>query len=182
MRTLRVFLAPFLVLAVVGAIGLAVLVHRGFRATARPLPMEATLARTVRELAIPKTEQDEKNPIEPTSEATQGDRECFLRQCANCHGIDGSGKTQVGLNLYPRVPDLRASGTKALSDGEIHYNIENGVQLTGMPARGNPHQALNDDGWKVVHYIRSLRPLAVRGRSGLFSLPQRDMKVVRRVA
>ena len=28
-----------------------------------------------------------------------------------------------------------------------------------MPAWGNPHQAQNDDSWKLVLYIRSLRPL-----------------------
>jgi len=149
-----------LVLAVVVSVGVAVLVHRGFRATAKPLPVEAAVARTLRNLAIPRTERDRKNPIEPTSEATQEGRESFLRQCASCHGIDGGGKTQVGLNLYPRVPDLRASRTQSLTDGEIHYIIENGVELTGMPAWGNPHQALNHDGWKLVLYIRSLRPVS----------------------
>ena len=157
MRVLRILLAAVLLLAVVGAIGLAVLVHRGFRATTKPLPLEGAVARTVRNLAIPSTERDQKNPIEPTSEAANEGRESFLRQCASCHGIDGSGKTQVGLNLYPRVPDLRASRTQSLTDGEIHYIIENGVELTGMPAWGNPHQTLNGDSWKLVLYIRSLR-------------------------
>jgi hypothetical protein len=55
------------------------------------------------------------------------------------------------------VPDLQASRTQSLTDGEIHYIIENGVELTGMPAWGNPHQTLNDDSWKLVLYIRSLR-------------------------
>jgi predicted CXXCH cytochrome family protein len=58
------------------------------------------------------------------------------------------------------VPDLRAASTQNLTDGEIHYIIENGVELTGMPAWGNPHQAQNEDGWKLVLYIRSLRPLS----------------------
>lgn len=160
MRVLRIFLAALLVLALVGTIGVGLLVHIGFRATATPPAIEATLARTMRNAAIPRSERDQKNPIEPTSEATQKGREAFLRECASCHGIDGSGKTQVGLNLYPRVPDLRATGTQSLSDGTIHYIIENGVQLTGMPAWGNSRQAVNGDSWKLVLYIRSLRPLA----------------------
>src|SRR6185312_8613525 len=41
-----------------------------------------------------------------------------------------------------------------------HYIIENGVELTGMPAWGNPHQVQNVDGWKLVLYIPSFRPLA----------------------
>ncbi|MGH7743779.1 MAG: hypothetical protein ACREQ5_03035, partial [Candidatus Dormibacteria bacterium] len=54
---------------------------------------------------------------------------------------------------------LRAAQTQNLTDGEIHYIIENGVELTGMPAWGNPHHAQNDDSWKLVLFIRSLRPL-----------------------
>ena len=160
MRVLRIFLAALLVLLVVGAIGVGVLVHRGFRASARPLPIEAALARTVRNLAIPKTARNQKNPIEPTPEATQEGREYFLDQCASCHGIDGSGRTQVGLNLYPRVPDLRAAGTQSLTDGALHYIIENGVQLTGMPAWGNPHGEPSSKGWKLVLFIRTLHPLS----------------------
>jgi len=114
----------------------------------------------VRNLAIPKTARNQKNPIEPTPEATQEGREYFLDQCASCHGIDGSGRTQVGLNLYPRVPDLRAAGTQSLNDGAIHYIIENGVQLTGMPAWGNPHGEPSSKGWKLVLFIRTLHPLS----------------------
>ena len=162
MRVLRVFLAALLVLAAIGAVCGAVLVHRGFRATSTPPPIEAALARTLRNAAIPRSERNQKNPIEPTSEAVQAGRESFLRQCASCHGIDGGGKTQVGLNLYPRVPDLRANETQSLSDGAIHYIIENGVQLTGMPGLGNPHEAVDDDCWRLVLYIRSVRPLALQ--------------------
>ena len=159
MRALRPFLSVLLILAMVGAIGLAILVRRGFRATARPLPLEAALARAVRNLAIPKTERSQKNPFRPMSEATQQGREYFLRQCASCHGIDGSGNTEVGQHLYPPAPDLRASQTQLLTDGEIHYIIENGVQFTGMPAWGNPHGQSSSNSWKLVLFIRSLRPL-----------------------
>jgi predicted CXXCH cytochrome family protein len=55
------------------------------------------------------------------------------------------------------VPDLRSTETQALTDGEIHYIVENGVQLSGMPAWGN---AESNGSWKVVLFIRSLRPLS----------------------
>jgi hypothetical protein len=57
------------------------------------------------------------------------------------------------------VPDLRAAPTQNLSDGEIHYIIENGVALTGMPAWGNLRQMQDGDSWKLVLYVRSLHPL-----------------------
>jgi hypothetical protein len=47
--------------------------------------------------------------------------------------------------------------TQNLTDGEIHYIIENGSALTGMPAWGNSHQLENDASWKLVLFIRNLR-------------------------
>lgn len=153
-----VFLA-ILTIVIVGAVCGIVLIRRGFRATVAPSNWEALLARTVRNLAIPKHERGEKNPFEATADATQQGGELFLTQCAVCHGIDGGGNTQIGLNLYPRVPDLRAAATQNLTDGEIHYIVENGVQLTGMPAWGNPHTESSGNSWKLVLFLRSLRPL-----------------------
>ena len=135
------------------------LVRRGFRATATPPSWEAMLARKVRNLAIPKPDRNLKNPFDANPDAINQGRELFVTQCAACHGIDGSGTTPVGRHLYPRVPDLRTAATQALTDGEMHYIIENGVQLTGMPAWGNPHLESPADSWKLVLFLRTLRPL-----------------------
>jgi predicted CXXCH cytochrome family protein len=136
----------------------ALLIIRGFPATSEPSRIERLAARTVRNLAIPRKAGREKNPLPVSADNLQTGREIFLAQCANCHGVDGSGRARVGQNLYPRVPDLRAQPTQNLSDGEIHYIIQNGVQFTGMPAWGNPHQQSNDI-WQLVMFIRNLQPL-----------------------
>jgi hypothetical protein len=65
----------------------------------------------------------------------------------------------MGLNLYPRVPDLRARASQKLSDGELHYIIENGVSLTGMPAWRSAQRESSGAIWNLVVFIRSLRPL-----------------------
>jgi predicted CXXCH cytochrome family protein len=145
-------------LAIAFAIGAALLIRRGFRATSEPSRVERVLARSVRNFAIPRAAGREKNPLQVSANNLQTGREIFLARCGNCHGIDGSGTTPVGRSLYPRVPNLRSDQTQNLSDGEIHYIIENGVQLTGMPAWGSPHQQ-TDDIWQLVMFIRNLRPL-----------------------
>ncbi|HWG58799.1 MAG TPA: cytochrome c3 family protein [Candidatus Acidoferrales bacterium] len=155
----KLVIAIGIVAACAVAIG-AVLVYRGFRATARPSRFEAAVARGMRNLAIPRRERREKNPLAADAEALSDARNVYLARCALCHGVDGSGRTPVGQSLYPRVPDLRSPKTQNLSDGEIHYIIENGVQLTGMPAWGNAHREMDDDSWKLVLFIRSLRPLS----------------------
>ena len=136
----------------------ALLIHHGFRATNQPSALETIVARATRNYSIPGAARKEKDPLEATPQNLQDGRDAFLARCQTCHGHDGSGLTPVGQSLYPRVPDLRAAPTQNLTDGEIHYIIENGVELTGMPAWDNPHQVQNGDIWKLVLYIRSLRP------------------------
>ena len=138
------------------AIGGVALIERGFRATAKPSRIELVVAPILRNLAIPASERRARNPLEASAESLQVGREEFLARCAGCHGHDGSGLTPVGRSLYPTVPDLRSQQTQRLTDGEIHYLIENGVQLTGMPAWGNVYRRSSDRSWNLVLFIRSL--------------------------
>jgi predicted CXXCH cytochrome family protein len=156
MKILRMFLLVLLMTALVGALVLIFSIRRGFRSTATPPVWEAAFARTVRNVAIPNDERHEINPLPATSDVRQQGRDFFLQRCSICHGIDGQGQTQIGQSLYPRVPDLRGVPTQSLTDGEIHYIIENGVQRTGMPAWNNPHTQSSDESWKLVIFIRSL--------------------------
>jgi predicted CXXCH cytochrome family protein len=138
-------------------LGLAFLVGRGFSATSTPSTFEVVVARAVRNFAIPWRERRAKNPVAGSPEALQKGREEFLKRCSACHGIDGSGKTEMGSNLYPRVPDLRGTASQTLSDGELHYIIENGVSLTGMPAWGNAQRESSGTIWNLVAFVRSMR-------------------------
>ena len=155
----RSLLLALLVLGVLGILCSYLIVLRGFRASSEPSYLEARLARAIRDFAIPGGERRQKNPLAADAAAISHGREHFLRECAICHGVDGSGKTQLGVNLYPRVPDLRAPATQNLTDGELHYIIDGGVQLTGMPAWGRGHHSSGDESWGLVSYIRSLRSL-----------------------
>lgn len=159
MKTWKKLLLTLIGIAIVGVFCAALLIWQGFRATATPSRFEVVTARAIRNLAIPRRERSRKNPLRGSPEVLREAHEEFNARCAVCHGTDGSGKTQMGVNLYPRVPDLRSSVTQNLSDGELHYIIENGVQLTGMPAWGNSHQEPHDNSWKFVLLIRSLNPL-----------------------
>lgn len=151
----------FLTLLMIVAIGARLLMRRGFNAKSEPSSFEKTVARTVRNLAIPTGERKLKNPWTPTPENLKEARDHFIARCAICHGNDGQGQTQLGQSLYPRVPNLLSSSTQNLTDGELHYIVANGVQLTGMPGWSTPHQEVGDDSWKLVLFVRDLRPLSV---------------------
>src|SRR6202048_5066517 len=157
MRPWKVFLlVGGAILVALGLYGVRLVWH-GFSTADQPSFLERVAARTARNLSFPRRARRETNPWTGTADALKGGPESFLDRCAVCHGPDGSGQTQVGSNLYPKVPDLRSPRTQKLTDGEIRYIIRNGVRLTGMPGWANPHDEQSDDSWKLVLFIRSLR-------------------------
>jgi len=156
MKIWKLILAAALLLAIAATLALVLLLRHGFRASDEPTALEKIAARTMRDLAIPSDAKHARNPLQPTSESINEAREIFLAECQTCHAKDGSGLTQMGRNLYPKPPDLRIPQTQNLTDGEIHYIIQNGVRLTAMPAWGNPHQTTADNSWKLVLYVRYL--------------------------
>jgi mono/diheme cytochrome c family protein len=133
------------------------MIRRGFSTTDQPSAVESVVLRIVRNLGIPGKARHEKNPWPATPETLQEAKDVFSDHCAGCHGKDGNFRSEVGQNLYPRAPDLRAAKTQNLTDGEIHYIINNGVRLTGMPAFATPHKSEdNNSAWKLVLFIRSI--------------------------
>ena len=157
MNRWKVFFLVLIAMAALGAVYGTVVIRRGFSATDQPSAVEKVMARTVRNLGIPRNARNEKNPWSATPDLLQEARENFTDHCAGCHGKDGDGRLGIGPNLYPKAPDLRRPETQNLTDGEIHYIIQNGVRLTGMPALGNPHSGQDDNSaWKLVLFVRSI--------------------------
>jgi mono/diheme cytochrome c family protein len=138
--------------------GLCWLCATGLNARDTPSATETRLAIALQRLAIPRGARGLVNPMQATPELLAEARRHFADHCASCHGNDGSGATEMGQKLYPRVPDMRLTQTQKLSDGEIYYIIENGVRFTGMPAWGaggaNDHET-----WHLVLFIRHLPKL-----------------------
>src|SRR5579859_7320690 len=150
-------------LAAVVAGAAALLIHRGFRATTQPTAFEAVVARSIRDFAIPGAESRRTNPLRGTPQDLAEGRDDFLARCQSCHGRDGKGETPMGQGLYPRVPDLTSARSQSLTDGELHYIIQNGVQLTGMPGWSDARATSRDEIWKLVLYLRSLRGYPASG-------------------
>lgn len=141
------------VIVVLGAVVGNLLLH-GVSARDEPTRPEMLLARTLRHFAVPMKLRSATNPIPMSVPALQEGREHFADHCAQCHGNDGRGRTEMGRSLYPRAPDMTLPETQKLSDGELFAIIRNGVRLTGMPAWGGEHSELDD--WKLVLFIRHL--------------------------
>jgi mono/diheme cytochrome c family protein len=150
-----------LMLVIVLIVGVGLLVQHGFSARQEPTAVEAFVARNLRRLSVPSSQRNAKNPVPLTSEVLAQGRAHFADHCATCHGNDGRGKTTIGQNLYPKVPDMWAKETRSLSDGEIFYIIKNGVRLTGMAAWGEDSPEDDLESWHLVHFIRHLPQITV---------------------
>lgn len=160
----RSTLALLVVVLVAGLGGVlaASLLHDGLSARATPSALEVSLARAVRHLAIPSSARATSNPVPPSAEVLGEARLHFADHCATCHANDGSGDSIYGRGLYPKPPDLRLPRTQGLSDGELFWTIENGVRFTGMPAFASHGE--ESGSWKLVHFIRHLPQLAPEER------------------
>ncbi len=156
---LRAFLLIVGVAAVFGGVAAYAIVSRGLSTRVAPTALEESLALTMRRLATPRAMRAAANPVEPSPEVVEEALAHFADHCATCHANDGSGDTELGRSFYPPAPDMRATRTQSLSDGELFSIIEHGVRLTGMPAWGNGTPEGEQGSWGLVHFIRRLPQL-----------------------
>lgn len=154
----RLFLVVLLLALLVGAAAFVLIDVRGFSTRSDPSRIEKWLARAARSFATPRAARRAANPVSFSPEVWTEARAHFADHCAQCHANDGSGQTELGQNMYPKAPDMRAHETQRLTDGELYWIISNGVRLTGMPAWGSGGPD-DRDTWGLVHFVRHLNEL-----------------------
>ena len=128
----------------------------GFSARKKPNAVEAFLAKNIRRFVVPYGTKARKNPLVADPILVAEARDHFADHCAGCHANDGSGRTDIGQNLYPPAPDMRSGYTQELTDGELFYIIKEGIRLSGMPGWGGE----DEENWKLVLFIRHLPHLS----------------------
>jgi mono/diheme cytochrome c family protein len=153
---LKAFFLLLGLVIVVGGIGLLYFVNTGVSAREQPGRVEEFLASRVRNMAIARRARALTNPVEHSDGVIAEGRAHFADHCATCHANDGSGNTEMGRGMWPKVPDMRLAQTQSLSDGELFWIIENGIRFTGMPAWSDGTKDHEAASWHLVHFIRRL--------------------------
>ena len=117
---------------------------------------EVALATWLLRASVPAQDKARVNPVANDLSAIAAGRVLFRQKCEACHAYDGGGKTEIGAGQYPHPPALRSLAIMTLSDGELFYDIRNGIRNTGMPAWSMPDDQL----WQIVAYLRHLPEVA----------------------
>jgi mono/diheme cytochrome c family protein len=156
-----------LMLSVAGAMLGALL--QGCSANKQPSQDETNLANAAKDVTIPLEAGKKTNPLPDTPEVVNQGQGVFLSSCAQCHGAQGRGDTNVGRNMAPPAMDLTSSHVQHWSDAELFWIVQNGVRLTGMPAW---HSTISDDDtWKLARFIHNLPRLDAASASASASSP-----------
>src|SRR5437868_3313195 len=101
--------------------------------SARPLPpkLEIAVATWLLKHSVPEQARKQRNPLGADAADVVAGRDLFRQKCEICHGYDGNGRSEIGAGEYPRTPVFR-SVVATMTDGEIFYQIQNGIRNTGM--------------------------------------------------
>ena len=127
---------------------------QGCAAGKPPSQGETSLANAAKDVTIPLEAGKMKNPVPETDEVVSQGQEVFLGSCAQCHGADARGDTDIGRNMAPPAMDLTSPHVQHWSDAELFWIIQNGVRLTGMPAWKS--SISTNDTWKLARFIHKL--------------------------
>jgi len=172
-RILRLVWHLMAVVGVATVAGAAWFASQGVSAKATPGVVETRVSRAARHWLVPAAARARVSPQPGTPQTLAEGMAHWADHCASCHGNDGSGLTAMGQSLYPKAPDMRASATQDLSDGELFYLIEQGVKITGMPAWGTGTPEGEEASWHLVQFIRHLPSLTQDEITGMEDLNPR---------
>ena len=126
----------------------------GCTADKHPSQEETSLANAAKDVTIPLEAGKKKNPLPETAEVVSQGQEVFLGSCAQCHGPNGRGDSNIGRNMYPPAMDLSSPHVQHWSDAELFRIIQNGVRLTGMPSWRS--SISDNDTWELARFIHNL--------------------------
>jgi len=73
--------------------------------------------------------------------------------CEQCHGGPGVSRAEWAKGMTPRPPDLTKKAAEWTPE-QIHWIIEHGVKMSGMPAFGGTHDTQIT--WNIAGFVKQL--------------------------
>ncbi|MCH7960185.1 MAG: c-type cytochrome [Candidatus Hydrogenedentes bacterium] len=95
------------------------------------------------------------NPVEYSTDSVGLGKQRYIRQCVECHGMDGRGNTEMVEFLLERPANLRREKWKyGTKDAGVFRIVRDGTP-NDMPAF--KEKLSEEQMWHVVNYLRSIR-------------------------
>jgi len=102
---------------------------------------------------IPADATAKKNPVKSTPEGLAEARKLYGYHCAMCHGKDGDGKGDLGVDMKLDLKNWRdPSSISKYTDGDLFYIITNG---RGKMVGGEGDRTKEEVRWNLVNLVRS---------------------------
>ncbi|WP_334191874.1 c-type cytochrome [Pararhodobacter sp.] len=79
----------------------------------------------------------------------------FATGCLPCHAAPGRQRAAAVRSMLPEPPPI-LEAIEGWGPSELHWIIQNGARMTGMPAW--PAENRPDEVWSVVAYLEAIRP------------------------
>lgn len=103
---------------------------------------------------VPEDEKTVENPLPADDDVIADGATLYQRNCRMCHGETGKGDGPATARIKPSPPDITTSEAQdRMTDGEMFYKISVGKR----PMREFESKLSEDERWKVVHFLRTLR-------------------------
>jgi mono/diheme cytochrome c family protein len=99
----------------------------------------------------PNVAAERLNPLANRPGAAAGGKKLFLRNCAECHGDDGSGM------IKKHSADFHLPIVQQQLEGALFWKITNGNTNRGMPSFSKLPEL---ERWQLVLYLRTLKATA----------------------
>ncbi|WP_375176024.1 c-type cytochrome [Pseudooceanicola sp.] len=78
----------------------------------------------------------------------------YATACAFCHAAPGEARAATAAAMVPAPPPIEEAVAQ-WEPNELHWIVENGVKMTGMP--GWPVEERGDEVWAVVAYLVAIQ-------------------------
>jgi thiosulfate dehydrogenase len=120
--------------------------------TAKPLPLEATVAHAALRANVAGAAKT-SDPLTLDDANLLAGARVYRNNCAVCHGLPDHQKTAIAAGEFPPPPQLFEPHDMVTDDpeGVTHWKVLNGIRLSGMP--GFDKTLSDAERWQVTMLV-----------------------------
>lgn len=138
--------------------------------TAKPLPLEETIAKTALHANL-KGAVNVKDPLPAADANMLAGVRVYKDNCAVCHGLPDRPKTAIAKGEFPAPPQLFDPREMVTDDpeGVTFWKVSHGIRLSGMP--GFADTLSDTERWQVTMLAAHADKLSTAVRDALMNSP-----------